>query len=51
MAKTKIESANRNPEFLLPEKTSFKIIKEKTMTGKSVDGDCVKRNKTGKKSK
>ena len=51
MANTKIESENRNPNFLVEEKTSFKIIKEKAIAGKSVDGDCIKRNKTGKKSK
>ena len=51
MANTKIESENKNPNLLLEEKTSFKIIKEKAIAGKSVDGDCIKRNKTGKKSK
>ena len=39
MAKTKTESANKNPAFLFDEKTSFKIIKENTITGKSAEGD------------
>ena len=41
MAKTNIERANKNPTFLLDEKTSFKIINESTIAGKSVDGDWV----------
>ena len=51
IAKTKTESVNRNPEFLFWRKTSFKIIKENTITGKSVDGDWEKRNSKGKKSR
>ena len=41
MAKTNIESANKNPAFLLDEKTSFKIINESTIAGKSDEGDWV----------
>ena len=41
MAKTNIERANKNPAFLLDEKTSFKIINESTIAGKSDEGDWV----------
>ena len=41
MAKTNIERANKNPVFLLDEKTSFKIINESTIAGKSDEGDWV----------
>ena len=51
MAKTKTESANKNPAFLLDLKTSFKMINENTITGRSGDGDWLYRNKTGRKSK
>ena len=51
MAKTKTESANKNPAFLLDLKTSLRMINEKTITGKSADGDWENRNKTGRKIK
>ena len=41
MANTKTERANINPAFLLDAKTSFKIINEITIAGKSDEGDCV----------
>ena len=43
MANTKTERANKNPAFLLDAKTSFKIIKEITIAGKSDEGDWIKR--------
>ena len=49
MAKVNTENANRKERFLFPDKISFKIIREKTITGKSGLGDCTKINKTGKK--
>ena len=39
MANTKTESANKTAEFLFELKTSFKMINEKTIIGKSGDGD------------
>lgn len=47
MAKVKTEKANRKEIFLFPDKISFKIINEKTITGKSGLGDCEKISKTG----
>ena len=51
MAKTKTESVNKNPAFLLDLKTSFKMINENTITGRSDEGDWLNRNKTGRKTK
>ena len=51
MAKTKIEIANSKEAFLFDVKISFKIIKEKTIAGKSGLGDCKNRNKTGIKKR
>ena len=51
MPKIKMDNANINAAFLFELKTSFKIIKEKAITGKSGLGDCKKRKSTGKKRK
>ena len=51
MAKTNMENANSKEAFLLDFKISFKIIKEKTIAGKSGLGDCENRNKTGMKKR
>ena len=50
-AKMKMEKASNFPVFLLEVKISFKMIKEKTITGKSGLGDCENRNKMGRKNR
>jgi len=47
--KTKTEKAKSRENSLFLVKISFKIIKEKTIAGKSGLGDCTKKNKTGEK--
>ena len=47
--KTKTEKAKSRAKSLFLVKISFKIIKEKTIAGKSGLGDCTKKNKTGEK--
>ncbi|BAP33263.1 uncharacterized protein CHSO_4226 [Chryseobacterium sp. StRB126] len=49
MVKTKAEKAKSRLMFLFPDIISFKIIKEKIITGRSGLGDCAKSNKTGRK--
>ena len=51
MAKMKMEKASNFSAFLLELKTSFKRIKEKTITGKSGLGDCENKNKMGRKNR
>ena len=49
--KTKIEKAKRRVVFLFLAMSSFRIISEKIMTGRSGLGDCEKSNKTGRKQR
>jgi len=49
IAKTKMENAKRKVVFLFPAIASFKITKEKIMTGRSGLGDCENNSRTGKK--
>jgi hypothetical protein len=49
MAKIKMENAKRSVVFLFPAVISFKIIKERAMTGRSGLGDCENNNNTGRK--
>jgi hypothetical protein len=49
IAKTKTEKAKSKLMFLFPDIISFKIIKEKIITGRSGLGDWEKSNKIGRK--
>nr|WP_278352333.1 hypothetical protein [Chryseobacterium gleum] len=51
IAKTNVEKAKRRVVFLLPVMSSFKIINEKIIPGRSGLGDCENSSRTGRKQR